>query len=101
MTTISDGFLQAVEAALELGEGYAVIQLDPDGLRVSPVIHSEVDVEVTLRKVVRNITRIVWGQGKPLVAAAKVGGEDELPSSVNPSGPALTSFLDTANEQLA
>ncbi len=94
-------FLKAIEDSLELGEGYAVIQLDPDGLRVTPVMHDEVDMAVTMRRVVRSITRTVWGQGEPLVAAAQAGGEDVLPSSVSPSSPASTSFLDTANEHLA
>ena len=94
-------FLQAIEDSLKLGEGYAVIQLDPDGLRVTPVMHDEVDMEVTMRRVVRSITRTVWGQGEPLVAAALAGGEDVLPSSVSPSIPAPTTFLDTANEHLA
>ena len=94
-------FIQAVENAIELGEGYAVIQMDPDGIRVTPVVHGEVNNEVTLRKMVRTITRIVWGQGEPLVAAAQAGGEEQLPSSVNPSSPASTSYLDTLNEQFS
>ncbi len=94
-------FVKAIENAIDFGEGYAVIQKDPDGLRVTPVMHDDVNEAVRLRGIIRHITRFVWGQGKPLVAAAQAGGEDQLPSSVSPSGPVLTSFNDTRNEQLA
>ena len=98
---LDTGFLKAIEDSLKLGEGYVVIQLEPDGLRVTPVMHDAVDMVVTMRRVVRSITRTVWGQGEPLVAAVQAGGEDVLPSSVSPSVPVPTSFLDTANEHLA
>jgi hypothetical protein len=96
---MDDHFIQAIEDAIELGEGYAVIQLDPDGLRVTPVMHDDANWQVNLRRTVRGITKFVWGQGKaPLVAAVQDGGEELLPSSVNPSGPVSTSFKDTAND---
>ena len=95
-------FIRQIDEAILLGEGYAVIQLDPDGFRVTPVIAEDVNDAIRLRGIVRYITRSarsVWRQGRPLVAAAQAGGEDQLPSSVSPSGPASTSsFLETRND---
>lgn len=82
-------FLDRLAAALEVGEGYVIISLDPEGLRVTPVRCSSADDTVIWRSGLRAYARSVeeLGEGS-FVASTQDEREGTLPPSETSSTPA-------------
>jgi len=86
-----NGVVARLATAIEVGEGYVVFKLDPDGLKITPLITPNPNQTVALRKKARELARLQWelGAGR-FVAVVSEGEEDQLPSSLIPSDPAPT-----------
>lgn len=84
-----NSFLDRLATAIEMGEGYVVITLDPDGLKITPLITQNTDQTIALRSRARELARLQWelGAGR-FVATVSEGLEAQLPSSLIPSDPA-------------
>lgn len=96
-SSVYNSFLDRLADAIEIGEGYVVITLDPDGMKVTPLRVNRTSTTVDLRVRARQLADFAWTAGRKWnVAFPEDGGEDQLPSSMKPSGLPSTPPFDTS-----
>ena len=83
LRTCGDSFLaQRIAEALDLGEGYVLITVDPDGIKVLPVRGRTVNETVHFRKAARSLSNQIRSSGgvEGAIVAAPEGDVDGTPS---------------------
>ena len=89
-----NGVLDRLSTAIEMGEGYVVLTLDPDGLKITPLVTQNVDQTIVLRSKARRLARLTWELGNGRFVATARDGEEDLPTSLIPVDPTPTYSTD-------
>lgn len=76
---LHEEFVDRLQAALDVGDGYVLITLDPDGLKIVPATRLEDRVEM------RQLSKRIREMRESGIVASHEGGRDgQLPSLTTP-----------------